>query len=86
MSRIKGTQKTGGRGKGTPNKVTTDLRAWINKLLDNNRKQIADDIKMLEPQQRVMFFEKLLSYAVPKMGTKHCKSLFYKAFSLNNKL
>ena len=28
---------------------------------------IAKDIKRLEPQQRVAIFEKLLSYAVPKM-------------------
>jgi hypothetical protein len=65
--RTKGSQKTGGRAKGTPNKVTTDLRTWINELLNSNRRQIAADIKQLEPQQRVMIFEKLLSYAVPKM-------------------
>ena len=73
MSRIKGTQKTGGRAKGTPNKVTTDLRTWINDLLDSNRRQIAKDIKQLEPQQRVMIFEKLLSYAVPKMQSVEAK-------------
>jgi hypothetical protein len=71
--REKGTQKTGGRGKGTPNKVTTDLRTWINDLLDSNRQQIAKDIKQLEPQQRVMIFEKLLSYAVPKMQSVEAK-------------
>jgi hypothetical protein len=73
MSRTKGTQKTGGRSKGTPNKVTTDLRTWINELLDSNRRQIAKDIKQLEPQQRVMIFEKLLSYAVPKMQSVEAK-------------
>jgi hypothetical protein len=73
MSRTKGTEKTGGREKGTPNKVTTDLRTWINELLDSNRRQIAKDIKKLEPQQRVMIFEKLLSYAVPKMQSVEAK-------------
>jgi hypothetical protein len=73
MSKTKGTQKTGGRAKGTPNKVTTDLRTWINELLDSNRRQIAKDIKRLEPQQRVMIFEKLLSYAVPKMQSVETK-------------
>ncbi|GHV56582.1 hypothetical protein FACS1894182_03420 [Bacteroidia bacterium] len=73
MSRTKGTEKTGGREKGTPNKVTTDLRTWINELLDINRRQIAKDIKRLEPQQRVMIFEKLLSYAVPKMQSVEAK-------------
>jgi hypothetical protein len=73
MSRTKGTEKTGGREKGTPNKITTDLRTWINELLDSNRRQIAKDIKQLEPQQRVMIFEKLLSYAVPKMQSVEAK-------------
>jgi hypothetical protein len=55
---LKGTQKTGRRAKGTPNKVTADLRMWINEILDKNRKQIAKDIKRLEPQQRVAIFER----------------------------
>lgn len=67
MARLKGTSKTGGRQSGTPNKITTDLRTWINELLDGNRQQIIKDIKRLEPQQRVGIFEKLLSYAVPKL-------------------
>jgi hypothetical protein len=73
MSRAKGTQKTGGRTKGTSNKVTTDLRTWINELLDNNRQQIITDLKRLEPQQRVMFFEKLLSYSLPKLQSVEAK-------------
>ncbi len=67
MSREKGTTKTGGRKKGTPNKVTTDLRTWINELLEKNRPQIERDIKKLEPEKRVLFFEKLLNYVLPKM-------------------
>jgi hypothetical protein len=71
--RKKGTKKTGGRSKGTPNKVTTDLRTWVTELLDANRQQIAKDIKQLEPQQRVIIFEKLLSYSVPKMQSVETK-------------
>jgi hypothetical protein len=73
MTRKKGYPKTGGRQSGTPNKVTTDLRTWINDLLNDNRRQITKDIKSLEPQQRVMFFEKLLNYAVPKMQSVEAK-------------
>jgi hypothetical protein len=73
MSKQKGIQKTGGRAKGTPNKVTTDLRGWINKLLNDNRKQFESDLKHLEPQQRLMIFEKLLPYAVPKMQSVEAK-------------
>jgi hypothetical protein len=74
MAQIKG--KTGnpnGRPRGTPNKVTTDLRTWISDLLDSNRLQIAKDIEQLEPQQRVMIFEKLLSYVVPKIQSVEAK-------------
>jgi hypothetical protein len=73
MTRKKGTQKTGGRSKGTPNKVTSDLRTWIHDLLNSNRQQIAKDIKQLEPQQRITIFEKLLSYAIPKMQSVEAK-------------
>jgi hypothetical protein len=73
MSRKKGAVKTGGRTKGTPNRVTTDLRTWINELLDSNREQIIKDLKQLEPQQRVMFFEKLLCYSLPKLQSVEAK-------------
>ena len=68
-----GGEKTGGRQYGTPNKVTTDLRTFINELLDSNRRQIIEDMKKLEPQQRITIFERLLSYAVPKMQSVEAK-------------
>jgi hypothetical protein len=74
MAQKKG--KTGnpnGRPKGTPNKVTSDLRTWVNDILNDNRKQFTADLKQLEPHQRVSVFEKLLSYAVPKMQSVEAK-------------
>ena len=68
--------KTGnplGRPKGSPNKVTTDLRTFINELLDSNRKQITEDMKCLEPHQRIAIFEKLLSFAIPKIQSIETK-------------
>ena len=67
MSRKKGHPKTGGRGKGTPNRVTTSIREWINEVLNNNRTQFEKDLKVLEPHQRVAIFEKLLAYSTPKL-------------------
>jgi len=61
-----GGNKTGGRTAGTPNKITSDLRTWISELIDDNREQIVEDLKDLEPQQRVAIFEKLLQYVIPK--------------------
>jgi len=63
----KGLPKTGGRAPGTPNKVTTEMKTWLSGLLDKNRKQFERDLKRLEPHQRVLLFEKLLSYSIPKM-------------------
>ena len=56
-----------GRKKGTPNKVTSSLREWVNALIDSNREQIESDLKELEPKDRLMVLERLLSYVLPKM-------------------
>jgi len=56
-----------GRPKGTPNKITTNLRQWVNDLLNDNRQTFEGDLKQLEPHQRVAIFEKMLSYALPKL-------------------
>jgi hypothetical protein len=67
MSKKKGAEKTGGRKKGTPNKVTTDLRTWVNDLLVNNQATFTEDLKQVEPYQRLAVMEKLLSFVVPKL-------------------
>lgn len=66
MSRQKGTPKTGGRTKGTPNKTTQNVKQWIEKIIDKNRKQVERDLKSVEPQERLKIIEKLLQYVVPK--------------------
>ena len=73
MSREKGQPKTGGREKGTPNKVTTDLRTWITELINDNRKQLKKDLKKLEPKERWTVVEKLMSYTIPKMQSVEAK-------------
>jgi len=70
---MKKREKTGGRSKGTPNKITTDLRGWINYVLNKNQNQFETDLKKLEPHQRVAIFEKLLSYSVPKLQSVEAK-------------
>jgi predicted ATP-grasp superfamily ATP-dependent carboligase len=66
MGRKKGVKKTGGRGKGTPNKVTADLRTWVSELLDNSREQLETDLGTLEPKDRLVILEKLMQYVIPK--------------------
>lgn len=60
------TNNPNGRPKGTPNKVTQNMREWIAALIDNNREQIEEDLKALEPKERVQMLERLMQYVVPK--------------------
>lgn len=55
-----------GRPKGTPNKITSDLRGWISKLLTDNQAQIKRDFKTLEPKDRVTLYERFCAYVIPK--------------------
>lgn len=57
----------GGRPKGKANKITTDLRQWINSFIDDNREQIKEDWQQLEPKDRIILFEKLLKYSLPTL-------------------
>lgn len=68
MGRTKndGRGKTGGRAKGTPNKITSTLKEFISGVIDDNREQILKDLKMLEPKERLMILERLMGYVIPK--------------------
>lgn len=55
-----------GRPKGKPNKVTSELKFWIQELIDGNRDNFEKDLKKLEPKDRLMIIEKLMNYVVPK--------------------
>jgi hypothetical protein len=60
------TNNPNGRPKGTPNKVTGEVRTWLAGLIDKNRKQIERDLKQLKPKDRLYILEKLMQYTVPK--------------------
>jgi hypothetical protein len=64
-----GTTKTGGRVKGTPNRITGDLRSRIQDLIDDNWEQMMEDVKELDAEKRLLFIEKLLKYAVPTLSS-----------------
>ena len=62
----KGDTKTGGRKLGTPNKVTSSLKEWVSKLLNDQRKQFESDLESLTPSERVRVVSNLLNFCIPK--------------------
>lgn len=61
-----GKGRLGGRAKGTPNKVTTDLKEWITEILKNGKGLFAENLNSLEPREYVKVYIGLLNYVVPK--------------------
>lgn len=55
-----------GRPKGIPNKVTSDVKRWIQQLIDGNRVQFEKDLKGLDPKDRLVILERLMQYVIPK--------------------
>lgn len=66
MSRKKGTPKTGGRQAGTPNKITESLKEFVSDLLNDNRDQIKEDLKVLRPKERITAYLSMMQYVLPK--------------------
>lgn len=61
------TNNPNGRPKGTPNKVTAELRQKITDFVGMNLKDIQNQYNELDANQKLSFLEKLLSYALPKL-------------------
>ena len=59
-------EKTGGRAKGTQNKVTQEVRQLFNELVRENLPQLRLDLATLEPYQRVNALVKLSQFILPK--------------------
>jgi hypothetical protein len=66
--RKSGTQKTGGRKAGTPNKIDKSLRARISDFLDANFDQAVESWRgITEPIQKVKLYTDLIKFAVPTL-------------------
>lgn len=53
--------------KGSPNKITQNLRSWFSKLIDKNRDQIQRNLAALPSKERLQVLEKFMQYTIPKM-------------------
>ena len=66
MGRTKGITKSGGRKRGTPNKVTADMKERIKQFVEAEFESVAKDFKSLDPRDRIQLFEKFLNYILPR--------------------
>lgn len=65
--------KFGGRKKGTPNKATADVRAFIALIAKRNISKVEQWLNQVEdPAKRVGLFLDMLEYYIPKLArTEH---------------
>ena len=59
--------KYGGRQKGTPNKLTKELRSVLKDILYQELEQIQERLDALKPKERVELIIKLMPYVLPKV-------------------
>ena len=64
--------KYGGRQKGTPNRMTKELRSVLKDILYQELDDIQERFNLLEPKERIELLIKLIPYALPKVtGISH---------------
>ena len=74
MARAKGTPKTGGRQKGTPNKTTAAVRASITAVVSEYTQtagggsfgSLQEDLRNMLPVERARIVAQLVGYIIPK--------------------
>lgn len=59
--------KTGGRQKGTSNKLTSELRKLLKEILTNELENIPNFMADLEPKDRLQTIIKLMPFILPKV-------------------
>ena len=59
--------KSGGRTKGVPNKVNSEIKEAFQLLIESNLEQLKYDIAELEPAQRIQALLQLSKFVVPNL-------------------
>ena len=60
-------KKYGGRQKGTPNRLTKELRTILKNVLYNELENIEELLESLEPKERLELVIKLIPFILPKV-------------------
>lgn len=81
-------RKTGGRQKGTVNKVTQNMRAVAAQLLADYSDSglMLEDWKELDPKDRMIIAEKLMQYTTPRLQAVAVSEKGEKHFTIEDKL
>ena len=67
--------KTGGRTKGALNKTTLEIREHFQNLVTDNLAQLNEDLKTLEPLQRLKMIIELSKFVVPILKATELNSI-----------
>ena len=59
--------KYGGRQKGTPNRITKELRSLLKDVMYDEIGALQERLDALNPKERVELLMKLMPYALPKV-------------------
>ena len=62
-------KKYGGREKGTPNRLTKELRTILKDVLYNELERIEELLDSLEPKERLELVIKILPFVLPKVDS-----------------
>ena len=60
--------KYGGRQKGTPNRLTKELRTILKEALHKELETIGNQLEQLEPKERLEVLIKLMPFVFPRMN------------------
>ena len=62
-------KKYGGREKGTPNRLTKELRSVLKDIVYQELEEIEKHLNELEPKERIELVLKLMPYNIPKVNS-----------------
>ena len=62
-------KKYGGRQKGTPNRITKELRVLLKDIIYQELEEVQERFSLLEPRERIELIIKLMPYILPKVNS-----------------